>query len=59
MIVGIDIGAQGELALLSDEGQLVEVADMPILRGGPAKRASVNAPLLADILARWRAASAS
>jgi len=35
MIVGIDIGAAGALALVSPEGELVEVADMPILRDGP------------------------
>ena len=53
LVAGVDIGAQGALALLTEAGELIAVEDMPILRDGPAKRASVNAPLLADILARW------
>lgn len=35
MIIGIDIGAGGALALLTPDGDLIEVADMPILRDGP------------------------
>ena len=57
-ILGIDIGAAGALTWLSRSGKLIEVADMPILRDGPAKRASVNAPLLADIIARWHVKTA-
>ena len=57
-IVGVDIGAAGALALITRGGALVEIADMPILRDGPANRASVNAPLLADIVARWHARAA-
>ena len=38
MILGIDIGAGGALALLTDAGELVDVFDMPCLRDGPAKR---------------------
>lgn len=53
MILGIDIGAAGALALLTDEGDLVDIADMPILRDGPAGRPTVNAALLADIVRRW------
>lgn len=53
MIVGIDIGAAGALALISPEGELVEVADMPILRDGPKGRPTVNGPLLAELLRRW------
>jgi len=58
MILGIDIGAQGALALLSPEGSLLEIADMPILRDGPKNRANVNAPLLAEIVYRWHATRA-
>jgi crossover junction endodeoxyribonuclease RuvC len=58
MILGIDIGAQGALALLSPEGSLLEIADMPILRDGPKNRANVNAPLLAEIVYRWQATQA-
>jgi hypothetical protein len=55
MIIGIDIGAQGALALLNGAGVLLDVADMPILRDGPKNRANVNAPLLAEIVYRWHA----
>ena len=58
MIVGIDIGAAGALALVSPQGELVEVADMPILRDGPKGRPTVNGPLVADILKRWRPSAA-
>jgi crossover junction endodeoxyribonuclease RuvC len=54
-VVGIDPGIAGALALVSRAGDLIEVADMPILRDGSAGRASVNAPLLADLLAQWHA----
>jgi hypothetical protein len=57
-IIGIDIGARGALALLSPTGELIEVADMPILRDGPANRPNVNAPLLANIVRRWQASQA-
>ncbi|WP_018405917.1 hypothetical protein [Methylocystis rosea] len=57
-ILGIDIGAKGALALLSPTGELIEVADMPILRDGPANRPNVNAPLLASIVRRWQASQA-
>jgi crossover junction endodeoxyribonuclease RuvC len=56
--IGIDVGATGALALVTPAGALVEVADMPTLHDGPANRASVNGPLLADILARWHARTA-
>jgi hypothetical protein len=57
IIVGIDIGVSGAIAVLSD-GALVEVHDMPILRDGPKNRASVNAPLIANshadkVLIEW------
>jgi crossover junction endodeoxyribonuclease RuvC len=54
-VVGIDLGNAGALALVRSDGLLVDVADMPILRDGPAGRPSVNAVLLADILAKWHA----
>jgi crossover junction endodeoxyribonuclease RuvC len=52
--VGIDIGVSGAIAVLSD-GAIVEVHDMPVLRDGPKNRATVNAPLLAEIIARSHA----
>lgn len=57
-IIGIDIGAKGALALLSSEGELIEIADMPVLNDGPKGRPAVNAPLLADLVYRWRAGHA-
>lgn len=57
-VIGIDIGVTGALALVSPEGALIEVADMPALHDGPKGRASVNAALLAEIIARWHARSA-
>jgi hypothetical protein len=52
-VLGIDIGVAGALALITSGGELIEVADMPILRDGPKNRASVNAPLLAEIVYKW------
>ena len=49
-ILGVDIGAGGALAVLTDAGELVDVFDMPCLRDGPAKRRTINAPLLAEIV---------
>lgn len=58
-VAGVDIGCAGALALHRlQSGELLEIADMPVLRDGPANRASVNAPLLADILARWHVRTA-
>jgi crossover junction endodeoxyribonuclease RuvC len=54
-IIGIDPGIGGALALLSCDGDLVEVTDMPVLSDGSGGCGSVNAPLLAEVLARWHA----
>lgn len=54
-IIGVDIGAAGALALVDEAGELLEVADMPILRDGPSNRPAVNGPLLAEVVGRWRA----
>jgi crossover junction endodeoxyribonuclease RuvC len=50
MILGIDNGAQGAVAVFDQDGALVEVHDMPTLQDGPAGRRAVNAPLLASII---------
>ena len=50
VILGIDIGASGAIALLTREGELIDVYDMPVLADGPKGRRSVNAPLLASII---------
>src|SRR5271166_3511632 len=52
-VIGIDPGVVGALALVSRDGELIDVADMPILRDGSGGRAAVNAPLFAELLARW------
>lgn len=49
-VLGIDIGATGALALLSDAGELIDVWDMPTLNDGPKNRRTVNAPLLAELI---------
>jgi hypothetical protein len=47
--LGIDIGIGGAIAVFED-GAPIEIHDMPVLGDGPAKRRSVNAPLLAEII---------
>jgi crossover junction endodeoxyribonuclease RuvC len=54
-VVGIDVGIGGALALLDQDGRLLELEDMPVLHDGSGGRAAVNAPLLAAILTRWHA----
>jgi crossover junction endodeoxyribonuclease RuvC len=50
MILGLDIGVTGGIAILSASGELIEVHAMPCLADGPAGRRAVNAPLLAAII---------
>jgi hypothetical protein len=57
-ILGVDIGIHGAIALISLTGDLLDVEGMPILRDGPKNRATVNAPLLAEIVYRWHATEA-
>lgn len=52
-VIGVDIGATGALALLTPNGELVQVVDMPCLNDGPAGRRAVNAALLADVVRRF------
>jgi crossover junction endodeoxyribonuclease RuvC len=58
MIIGVDLGTGGALALLTPQGDLIEVADVPVLRDSPKNRPAVNAPLLADLIWKWHAAEA-
>ena len=58
MILGIDIGLTGAIALIDESGELLEVFDMPRLADGPKGRSAISAPLLADILAKTRAVHA-
>jgi crossover junction endodeoxyribonuclease RuvC len=57
-VLGIDLGAGGALAIVSRDGALVEVLDMPILRDGPKGRPTVNAPLIAQFAFRSHASAA-
>ena len=58
MVVGIDIGNAGGLALVTPAGDLVDVEPMPILSDGPKGRPTVNASLLAALVRRWSPSSA-
>ena len=55
IIAGIDIGVSGAIAVLSSNGSIIEVYDMPVLKDGPKHRNAINAPLLADILCNCHA----
>jgi len=57
IVLGVDIGVRGAIAVL-DGTQLVAVHDMPCLDDGPAKRRSINAPLLVDLLVTSHATQA-
>jgi crossover junction endodeoxyribonuclease RuvC len=54
IIVGIDPGAHGAIAILDEDGQLLEIVDMPVTREASG-RSATNAPLLATILAKSHA----
>ena len=58
VILGIDIGASGAIALLTPTGELVDVFDMPCLADGPGGRRAVSAPLLAEIIFKSHASKA-
>jgi crossover junction endodeoxyribonuclease RuvC len=58
VIFGIDIGASGAIALLTEAGDLVDVFDMRCLNDGPSGRRAVNPPLLAEIVFKSHASKA-
>ena len=58
MILGIDIGVSGALALVDQSGELLDVWDMPCLHDGPKNRQTINAPLLAEIVYKSHATKA-
>jgi crossover junction endodeoxyribonuclease RuvC len=58
IVLGVDIGNTGAIALIDESGELIDAIDMPCLEDGPAGRRSVNAPLLASIVARAGASHA-
>jgi crossover junction endodeoxyribonuclease RuvC len=53
-VIGIDPGAHGAIAVLDENGAIVDVFDMPSTPESNGRPAT-NAPLLAPILARARA----
>lgn len=53
MLISVDIGRNGALALFNEAGALLAVEDMPTLDDGPKGRPTVNGPLLAGIVKRW------
>jgi crossover junction endodeoxyribonuclease RuvC len=55
IILGIDLGVHGAIAVL-EGAAIIQVHDMPCLNDGPAGRRTVNAPLLAEIIATSHAA---
>lgn len=54
IVLGIDPGANGAIAILSSAGELLEVVDMPATLEANGRRAT-NAPLLAEIIAKSHA----
>jgi crossover junction endodeoxyribonuclease RuvC len=58
VIIGIDVGLQGAVAILADSGALIDVQDMPCLNDGPAKRRSVKAALPSQLIAESHATEA-
>ena len=57
-VLGVDIGVTGGLALLSEQGELADVFEMPCLHDGPRNRRTINAPLLAELVYRTHATRA-
>jgi hypothetical protein len=56
--LGIDIGVTGGIALMDDNGALIDVWDVPCLHDGPKQRRTINAPLLADCVYKSHATRA-
>jgi hypothetical protein len=54
VVLGIDPGAHGAIAILSSAGELLGVEDMPVTLEPNGRRAT-NAPLLAEVIARSQA----
>jgi crossover junction endodeoxyribonuclease RuvC len=53
--IGIDLGNQGGVAELTVSGDLIAVHPMPVLADGTKGRPTLNAPLLAELIARSHA----
>jgi hypothetical protein len=53
--IGVDLGNQGGVAELTVSGELIAVHPMPVLNDGTKGRPTLNAPLLAELIARTHA----
>jgi hypothetical protein len=58
LVLGIDIGVQGAIALFDENSNLISVTDMPVLADDPKGRRAINAPLLASIIFKSHATHA-
>ena len=54
LVLGIDLGAAGAVALLDADGHLLDVRDIPVLDDGPRARPTVSASGFAAIVREWR-----
>jgi len=57
-VVGIDPGNSGALALLTLDGDLLAIENMPTIDDGVKGRQTINAPLVAALLRRWEPSAA-
>ncbi len=53
LVLGLDPGGNGGLALLDAHGLLLDVVDMPTLADGTGGKRAINAPLLAAQVRTW------
>ena len=54
-VLGADFGLGGALAALKSNGELLAIMDMPVLADGTKGGRTINAPLVAEIIARSHA----
>ncbi len=53
LVIGIDPGLNGAMALLTSDGVLLDLADMPVLADGTGGKRAINAALLAVQVRTW------
>ena len=58
VVLGIDIGVTGGIAILNEHAALLSVHRMPCLHDGPKHRQTINGPLLAEIVYKSHARTA-
>jgi hypothetical protein len=57
-IIGIDPGVNGAVSLLDQDGNLINIYDLPVTPDGAKGRNAINGPLLASIIYKTGAARA-